>query len=221
MSNILLAIFWTCVHEMYDSVVHDDGTPTQALRRTLDRSSDPRVTRTRAAIADAVHELSRQGEEITVAAIVRAAGISRASFYSHYASLDQLALALHQEAFATISELYAKEARDSAAALRDAQRRLVAHFVENRGLSAAVAALPVSKDMYLSGVRALAAVIEEWLAREVTIPAGLDVEPTARYIAGAAYGLIDAWLTGELEMTDDALIDHLTRLLPPGIGEHR
>ncbi|GAA4173874.1 TetR/AcrR family transcriptional regulator [Gryllotalpicola koreensis] len=192
----------------------DDATRTQVLRRTLESSSDPRVGRTRVAIADAVHELSRRGDEITVAALVRTAGISRASFYSHYASLDELALALQREAFVAISEYYTREAGDPAVAMRAAQERLVSHFVENRGLNAAVAALPVSKDVYLGGVRALAAVIEQSLAQHPDKPNGLDVVPTARYIAGAAYGLIDAWLTGEVDMTDEALVDHLTRLLP-------
>ncbi|MDQ1130996.1 TetR/AcrR family transcriptional regulator [Microbacterium sp. SORGH_AS_0888] len=195
-----------------------EATPTEILRRALETSSDPRVGRTRTAIAEAVHELSRRGEDVTVAALARTAGISRASFYSHYASLDELALALQREAFATISDLYAQESGDPPTAMRVAQQRLVAHFAESRGLSAAIAGLPVSKEMHLGGIRALAAVIERSLAEHPDIPVGLEIAPTARYIAGAAYGLIDAWLTGELEMTDDALVDHLTRLLPPWLS---
>ncbi len=198
-----------------------DATPTQALRRTLDSSSDPRVARTRAAIAQAVHDLSDCGEEITVAALVRNAGISRASFYSHYASLDELALAMQREAFVAVSELYAREIDDPEIAVRHAQERLVAHFVSQRGLTAAVAALPVSKDTYLAGVRALAVVIEQSLAlREDPLP-GVDIAPTARYMASAAYGLIDAWLAGEIEIVEEALVEHLTRLLPPGFGGTR
>jgi AcrR family transcriptional regulator len=184
----------------------------EELRRTLQSSLDPRVARTRAAIVAAVHQLSDAGEEPSVAAITRTAGISRASFYAHYASLDELADGIRREAFLAIGDLYRRD--DRADAMRASQERLVAHFAENRILYAAVGALPVTKEAYLAGVRAMAAVIEEALRDHPARPAGLEPEATARYIAGAAYGLLDAWVTGEIVLGEEELADHLTRLLP-------
>ncbi|GAA2228147.1 TetR/AcrR family transcriptional regulator [Herbiconiux moechotypicola] len=187
----------------------------ESIRSTLDRSSDPRVVRTRAGILAAVHELVAAGDELSVSAIVRTAGVSRASFYSHYAGLDDLAASLRRTAFHTIAELYAADPHGSAEAMLSSQQRLVAHFADNRALYAAVAALPVSKEAYLADVRAMAAEIEDALGRQPGLPTGLEVTATARYIAGAAYGLLDAWITGEIDLADAELVDHLTRLLPP------
>ena len=192
----------------------DDAGPSEQVRRTLGTSTDPRVTRTRSAISAAIHELSDSGVEVTVAAIVRVAGISRASFYSHYADLDELAHSLTREAFAQINELWAHDDAEPAEAMRRAQRRLVDHYLDNRGLHFALATMPVSKEAYLANVRAMASQIERALTEHPSRPADLDVEATARYIAGAAYGLIDAWLSHDIAIDDAELVEHLTRLLP-------
>ena len=172
------------------------------------------MPRTRAAIIAAVEELSDQGVDLTVAALVRTAGISRASFYAHFAGLDELALVLSRDAFAAIDALWAGDPDEPADALRHSQRRLVEHYRKNRGLYATVAGLPVSKDVHLAGVRAMASVIERAVRADPRRPAALEPAATARYIAGAAYGLIDAWLGGEIELDDEALVEHLVRLLP-------
>jgi AcrR family transcriptional regulator len=159
-----------------------------------------------------VHELSAKGEELSVAAVIRAAGISRASFYAHYASLDELADSIRREAFAAIADFY--EHHDRTDAMHASQERLVAHFASNRALYVAVSALTATKGSYLSGVRMMAAVIEESLRAHPARPQELDPEVTARYIAGAAYGLLDAWITGEIVLGEKELANHLTRLLP-------
>ena len=178
-------------------------------------SADPRVQRTRAAIAEAVAGLTAAGEPITVASIAREAGISRASFYSHYASLDELALSLMRDSFVSIADLWRADPDAPTEAMRTSQQRLVAHFAANRGLYSAYAAMPVSKENYLAAVRTMAAVIEPTLTGN---PGAGDVPAAARYIAGAAYGLIDAWLTDDIALTDEALVDQLVRMLPPWFG---
>ncbi len=184
----------------------------EELRRTLQGSLDPRVARTRTAIIDAVTELSASDDEISVAAIVRAAGISRASFYAHYSGLDELADVLRRDAFVAIADLYQRD--ETPDAMRVSQDRLVAHFAHNRVLYSAVGALPITKDGYLAGVRAMAAVIEDALRDHPQRPEELEAEPTARYIAGAAFGLLDAWITDEIVLGEEELAAHLTRLLP-------
>jgi len=184
------------------------------LRETLEQSADPRVARTRAGILAAVHDIAAAGDEVSVSAIARAAGISRASFYSHYASLDDLANSVRREAFLAIGELYDADRLESSDAMLVSQQRLVAHFAENRALYAAVAALPVTKESYLADVRAMSAVIETELNGHPKRPEGLQAAATARYIAGAANGLLDAWVTGELDLTESELVEHLMSLLP-------
>jgi len=194
----------------------EDAGSNRAIRDTLKQSADPRVARTRAGIAAAVHELSEADEELTVASVVRAAGISRASFYSHYSGLDELADSLRRDAFLTIGDLFLSDHdHELPEAIRLSQERLVAHFVDNRALYSAVGSIPVSKDSYLVGVRAMAGVIEIALDAHPDRPLDLQIEATARYVAGAAYGLLDAWISGELALTKAEIVDHLTRLLPP------
>jgi AcrR family transcriptional regulator len=193
-------------------IMSEGAGSNQHLRHTLQESLDPRVARTRAGISAAVHQLSEAGDEISVAAIARVAGISRASFYAHYASVDQLADSLRREAFLAIGDLFQHDERPEA--MRASQDRLVAHFAANRALYAAVGSLPVTKEGYLAGVRAMAAVIEDTLIAHPERPPALKPEATARYIAGAAYGLIDAWLAREVSLEEEELVDHLTGLLP-------
>lgn len=198
--------------------VTESITPTGAVRRTLRTSTDPRVARTRAAISAAVHQLSGADADITVTAIVRTAGISRASFYSHFASLDELARALTRDAVESIEDLWSHDAGAPAEAMWRAQRRLVDHYAANRRLYAAVAALPVSKEAHLADVRGTAAVIERAIAEHPGRPPQLDAGAVARFVASAVHGLIDAWLTGEVVIDDDAVVEHLVRLLPPWLS---
>lgn len=196
-------------------------TGNAATRQVLKESEDPRARRTRAAILDAIRTVSAEGGDLTVSSIVRTAGISRASFYSHYESLDELAGSVKREAFRAIHDLYRDDPVEAAEALHRSQERLVAHFVDNRALYRSVSALPISREHYLSAVRTMAALIEDVLEDHPRIPDGLDGEATARYIAGAAYGLLDAWITDELELSEAEMVDHLTRLLPPWFGASR
>ncbi|MDR5700941.1 hypothetical protein [Agromyces aerolatus] len=117
-------------------------------------------------------------------------------------------------AIAAIADEYAHSHREPADAMRVSQQHLVDHFVDNLGFSRAVAALPVSKDGYLASVRAMAALIEPALSRHPEAEVRGRVDATARYIAGAAYGLIDAWLTGEIDLEPAELVERLTLLLP-------
>lgn len=126
---------------------------SEALRDILRGSTDPRVSRTRAALVAAVQSLAEAEAEVSVSAIVREAGISRASFYSHFSGLDELAMSLHREAFTAIADLVRLDKTGGPDAVRRSQERLVAHFAENRALYSAVAALPTSKESHLAGVR--------------------------------------------------------------------
>ena len=55
-----------------------------------ERAPDPRPARTRAAIFTAARELSADDGEVTVNALAKRAGVSRAAFYSHFSGLDDL-----------------------------------------------------------------------------------------------------------------------------------
>lgn len=208
--------FWTGVQKLdtLDTVIVENSG-NRAIRTTLGQSGDPRVARTRAGLLDAVRRLAEAEEELSVSSIARAAGVSRASFYSHYASLTDLASSLRRDAFSSIGHLYGVDPQSAPDAMRLSQERLVRHFADNRALYLAVAALPVSRESYLADVRAMAAIIEDELRDNPRRPPALQVAASARYIAGAAYGLLDAWISGELDLTEPEMVEHLLQLLPP------
>jgi AcrR family transcriptional regulator len=60
-----------------------------------DTSSDPRVERSRTQLTDALTTLlrTREPREISVSALCTEAGLSRPTFYQHFASLDEVAVA--------------------------------------------------------------------------------------------------------------------------------
>lgn len=184
------------------------------MRHALRQSFDPRVERTRVAIFAAVRTLADAGQELTVSAIGRTAGVSRATFYAHYGGLDGLARALWQEAFLGIDDLYRFDVHTTPDAVRLAHERLVRHFAEHRSLYAAVAALPISKASYLGSVRAWAAVIEESLNEHPSVPSGLKPAAVARFVAGAIYGVLDGWVAGEIDLTEAELVEHIVILFP-------
>jgi hypothetical protein len=122
------------------------------------------------------------------------------------------------DAFAAIASIEA-DARKAhpeqrAQMLRSSLERLVQHFAEHRALYVAVATLPLSRDAYLDGVRTMAEFIEGSIGQRAPAPSFMRPDLTARFIAGATYGLLDAWLRGEFEATPLELLEHIDRLTP-------
>jgi AcrR family transcriptional regulator len=191
-----------------------DPVDEQASRHALRQSFAPRVERTRATILAAVSTLADEGQELSVSAICRAAGVSRATFYAHFGGLDGLARALWQDAFRAIDDLFRFDVHTTPDAVRLAYQRLVQHFADHRPLYAAVAALPISKASYLSSVRAWAAVIEESIEEHPRTREGLQPAVVARYVAGAVYGLLDAWVADEIVATEAELVEFLITIHP-------
>lgn len=64
-----------------------------------ERAPDPRPARTRAAIFAAARDLGADDGEVTVNALAKRAGVSRAAFYSHFTGLDDLMGAMLQDMF--------------------------------------------------------------------------------------------------------------------------
>jgi AcrR family transcriptional regulator len=175
------------------------------LRKTLHASKDPRVVRTRAAIVDAVHRLADEGRTtISVADIVRAAGISQSSFYSHFASLDELA-----------SYIFGLASGDFATSDAEATRweRLVRHYEDQRALYSACLALPITLHSHNESAADLGQQIVDRVDPE-TVPDGVDLRLSALVAAGGAIGLLTLWLTGQVEGSADDMIRAIESTVP-------
>ena len=122
------------------------GVPPAFMREG--NPSDPRAVRTRRLIIEAYERQLIQGFDVdTVAALVRAAGVSRSSFYCHFKSVEEVGVAAlrelldsfgsasHQSTGAVSSRLAATESSGSASL-----QEFVEHLNAHRTLCAAVLA---------------------------------------------------------------------------------
>jgi AcrR family transcriptional regulator len=200
--------------ERADAIV----TPLQEARRGIRSSVDPRVTRTRRAILDAVETLAAGDDPITVAAIVRTAGIGRSSFYTHFSGIDELAVAVLSGVFEAIGaedvELRRNRIVSGAEAARVAQVRLVGHLVQHRALYASMLALPFTSAVYTAAVEGYAAQVRATIALLPEIPHGLSADAVAIYTASGSLGLLAHWIRSSEPVSADVLVDQLMALVP-------
>lgn len=185
---------------------------------------DPRAERTRQLIFTAIRTLiADQSASVSVPDIVRIAGISRSSFYAHFASLDVLAAEYLRAQFSDLDAAALTEAGPHLAAGENAARvgytRLVAHMVENFPLYASVLALPLTRSAYDQIVDAYATQMLESVLVADSVPADVNAELVTTYVAGGALTLISAWMRGQLDVSDDDLVDQLVALLPAWVLE--
>lgn len=76
---------------------------------------DPRFTRSRRAIADALDELMRHTQACpSVSALAEAAGIHRATFYNHFDSVEEAAVYVIADDFRTLHDLNISDRRKGA-----------------------------------------------------------------------------------------------------------
>lgn len=193
-------------------------TPLHETRSVIRASGDPRVARTRQAILDAVEALAAGDEAITVAAIVRAAGIGRSSFYTHFSGIDELAVAVLGGVFQAIGaddvELRRHRVVSGAEAARMAQVRLVGHLVQHRALYASMLALPFTSAVYSRAVDGYAAQVRATIMLLPEIPHGLSADAVAVYTASGSLGLLAHWIRSDDPVPADVLVDQLMSLVP-------
>ena len=225
--------------------------PTVRQHHDARTTPDPRAERTRQLIFTAIRTLiADQSTTVSVPDIVRIAGISRSSFYAHFASLDVLAAEYLRAQFTDFDSAHLrnglgareKTAREKTAgentagentagentagentagenAARVGYARLVAHMVENFPLYATVLALPLTRSAYDQIVDAYATQMLESVLIPDSVPHDVNVELVTTYVAGGALTLISAWMRGQLDVSDDDLVDQLVALLPAWVLE--
>jgi AcrR family transcriptional regulator len=188
-----------------------------ATRDSIRSSSDPRVLATRSRLYEAVRSLADAGTEITVRTVTAAAGMSRATFYTHFSGVEDLALHLQEQAFHDIADS-ARSAESVTSfdetAMARSQRALIAHYAAYRSLYAGVFAVAMPRGAESRVAALMRTEILTHIRDVARPPAGVDPEIAATYIAHAATGLIASWVLGETETTEEELAQHLTQLMP-------
>lgn len=197
------------------------ATTGRAKRRIAHaRATDPRVARTRTAILDAYASLltEREYAEVNVVALISAAGISRSSFYQHYPSLEEVAVALIERLFNEVAfrnrERQASDELSRYEATHESLVVLANHIDANRGLyrhllndtpSGSVRGGLASR-IATSTRTVIAATRPELSETEVTLAAAIVA-------AGFAGGALH-WLTSEPRLGPEEFVGQFLRVLP-------
>ncbi|HLS13003.1 MAG TPA: TetR/AcrR family transcriptional regulator [Beutenbergiaceae bacterium] len=157
---------------------------------------DPRIVRTRQSLRDALFALARDHDldQISIGAIAEQAGVNRSTFYQHYADKDTL---LADALDAVTDSVVARADTADHLGPKDAQEILMTYLRHIEKYSALYrqvlgdtgsATVQSRVRAHLEGV--LASTLE---APEGTVN-GLPLNIAAASIAGAAVGIIRAWL---------------------------
>lgn len=197
-----------------------------------ERAPDPRPARTRAAIYTAARELSAADGEVTVNALTKRAGVSRAAFYSHFGGLDDLIGAMVHDLLDDIRERSAAmfaENHDVHEIVQYAATATAAYVVEHHAFLRGAIDWKFTQRPYMGLVRIYAELFEyAFTVMGDAVPTHLPRRELARFLAGGYIYVVAAWLldteeqalSGELPDPRE-LVVILLRVLPPwftGVG---
>ncbi|MWB98143.1 TetR family transcriptional regulator [Agromyces seonyuensis] len=194
----------------------DAESKQDSLRTRRVDSTDTRVLRTREKLVAAFGRLldERPIAEITVTAVVEAAGVTRSSFYAHFTGVDALA--------ATALAAHTGEIVDLA---RDAIAAGASKTAVNEGVYADLAGFLAARRstfgvLLIAGgefTRALSeGIIASSLETLATRPAlHADPEVTARYVAGGVIAVLAWWLADDGGRSVDDLAHAFITIAPP------
>ena len=202
-----------------DPESRDPAAPGRG-RRMLG-SSDPRAVRTRQKLIEAFHAEIADGDPaaMSVSSLARAAGINRTSFYSHFASPEDLAIHALSDLFDVVgnadTELRSSHRVPAAEASRRALRDIVFFVCQRRDSYARVLGSAAAPGLLRAVTEAYTAQAVVALSRMPSLPPGADVEVTARFLAGGVLGVVGAWLSDDSPYrTPEELVEALVQCLP-------
>jgi AcrR family transcriptional regulator len=169
-----------------------------AMTTSSERAPDPRPARTRAAIFTAARELSAADGEVTVNALAKRAGVSRAAFYSHFTGLDDLMGAMLQEMFDAAWERGRTNGANGytiQAHVRHGYAMMVAYIERHHAFLRGALDWKSSQRTYLILTETLTALHVEALRRmPEDLPARPGIESLARGISGNELAHAEHWL---------------------------
>ncbi|MDX3854495.1 TetR/AcrR family transcriptional regulator [Streptomyces sp. AK02-01A] len=188
------------------------GAPAVGTPEGRASESDPRAARTRARLRQALLDAcaERPLEEIGVAALVRRAGIGRATFYLHYPDLQALA-----------ADACAEVVRDAVAALH-AWRGAVDPHRPPAALTSFFTGLPAHAALYRTLLRPggggpLGELLHRELRERSRAERALAGAPAPELIASAVSaaftGVLADWLHGLIEESPEGVATRIWRLL--------
>ncbi|MGP9538238.1 TetR/AcrR family transcriptional regulator [Brachybacterium sp. AOP43-C2-M15] len=184
---------------------------------TSDRAPDPRPARTKAAIFAAARDLSASDGEVTVNALAKRAGVSRAAFYSHFAGLDDLMGAMLQQMFDAAWDRGRELAMQGLSIQRAVQfgfGMLVAHVERHHAFLRGALDLKFTHRTYMILVDTMTKLHGMAMDRlGDAVPPRMGGEATCRFIVGGTLALVDRWLVETEQQARDGERLDATELL--------
>ncbi|WP_440312308.1 TetR/AcrR family transcriptional regulator [Leucobacter chromiireducens] len=189
----------------------------ERTRSSARASRDARAVRTRARLIEAAEELALESpESLTAARVAARAGVSRSAFYVHFDSVTEIATTLLLDRMAYIDDGIRQDA--PGAVWESVLRARVLEWIElyhaHRALFLAVRRLPGAEQVAEGGMHALASILQGLVAARPGLPDGARPEYIARWVAGAIFGVLNAWIEGEIEASAEEILEQGMALLP-------
>jgi AcrR family transcriptional regulator len=157
---------------------------------TVSRSKiDPRKKRTRDELLAAFFELvlSRRYHEIRIADILSESGVSRSTFYEHFASKDELLCASIEGPFLVLAGMVSKESSSADV------KGLLVHFWENRHLARGLFQGAPHRVLRRKLIGCIENSLDKCAKNKLRVPRPL----VAHALADSIFAPIVAWLLGE------------------------
>lgn len=195
--------------------------PSDKIRHERRVSQHTAAEMTRQKISDAVYQMIEQDLPVTVTAIARKAGVSRATFYTHFSGIEELAVYLHEDCLRQIADWQQKALldqrswRESEAQL-ESFRLFAAEFDKRRKVYSIIFSLPESSEARLQTQQVIEkALIKRVLKNQIPVPENLDIYVLAPALAAAYMHILSLWITDELALTIDEVGQYFFELMPP------
>ncbi|WP_052741017.1 TetR/AcrR family transcriptional regulator [Rhodococcus erythropolis] len=191
------------------------GIPPAAFMRS-GNPDDPRAKRTRALLlTEAEREIALSGRLPTVATLTQAAGVSRGAFYTHFRSIDELAVTAVRAALEEFGAgAGAESVHSESARAQLGYSAFFAHIAEHRPLFATLVATSSDGSAREELREALILQTVHAVSASKNKPQGLDPRQGAAYIVSGILGILSEWLCDPLPIDPDQLADQISELLP-------
>lgn len=194
---------------------------TDASDRQKPARTDRRVIRTRAAIQEALIALIAEVpyDKITITALAQRANIDRKTFYTHYASIDELLEDLIKQRLRenigtiNLAEFYGDPARFTRDLLSAFEAALPLTMEERRG---ALEHMPINRILKYWTAAAKESIISQ--AGSLPADAQRRIDVVLDFYLGGLFNVYTRWLKKEDPLHIDTVLDLLSACISDGLA---